>query len=80
MAKAIATAVADGVLLKRDADGIAAFYAARGNQPVWIADDAFTPEALALIARIERADEDGLNPGRLRAAVDGGRALSRFAQ
>ena len=61
MAKAIDTAVADGVLLKRDAEGIAAFYAARGNEPVWIEDGKFAPEALALIARIQRADEDGLD-------------------
>ena len=61
-ARALDTAVADGVLLKRDAGSIATFYAARGNEPVWIEDGAFTPEALGLIARIKRADEDGLDP------------------
>ena len=60
---ALASAVGDGTLLKRDAEGIAAFYAARGNQPAWIVDAAFTPAARALIERIGRASEDGLDPG-----------------
>lgn len=58
---ALSTAVADGVLSKRDAKAIAAFYADRGFQPVWIEDGGFTPEALALFDRIRRADEDGLD-------------------
>ncbi len=62
IADALASAVEIGVLAKRDADAIAAFYAARGDQPVWIADGAFTPAALDLIARIKRAGEDGLDP------------------
>lgn len=62
IAAALAGGVADGVLLKADADDIAAFYAARGNRPAWVVDGAFTPAALDLIARIKRADEDGLDP------------------
>jgi len=41
---------------------IAAFYAERGNQPVWIADGALRPGALALIRRIADAANDGLDP------------------
>jgi murein L,D-transpeptidase YcbB/YkuD len=62
IAAAIESGVDDGLLLKRDREGIAAFYAARGNRPAWVADGAFTPAALDLIARIKRADEDGLDP------------------
>jgi len=61
MAAAIRNGVKDGVVTRRDAEGIAAFYAARGNQPAWIVDGAFTPNALDLVARIKRADEDGLD-------------------
>jgi murein L,D-transpeptidase YcbB/YkuD len=61
LAAALASAVDDGVLLKRDAAGIAAFYQARGDQPLWVADGAFTPAALDLIARIQKAGEDGLD-------------------
>lgn len=62
IAAALAGGVADGVLLKADAEAIAAFYAARGNRPAWVVDGAFTPAALDLIVRIKRADEDGLDP------------------
>ncbi|HET7715386.1 MAG TPA: murein L,D-transpeptidase, partial [Bauldia sp.] len=62
VASAVDSGVEDGILLKRDREGIAAFYAARGNQPVWIVDGAFTPQGLDLIARIRRAHEDGLDP------------------
>jgi murein L,D-transpeptidase YcbB/YkuD len=58
---ALSTAVADGILLKADLKAIAAFYAERGFEPVWIVDGAFTPEALALIDRIRLADADGLD-------------------
>jgi len=62
IADALASGVKGGILAKRDAEAIAAFYAARGNQPVWIADGAFTPAARDLMARIGRAADDGLDP------------------
>ncbi|MCB1498256.1 MAG: L,D-transpeptidase family protein [Bauldia sp.] len=66
VAEGLASGVADGVLDKRDAAAITAFYAERGDQPVWIVDGRLTPAALDLIARIERADEDGLDPSAYR--------------
>jgi murein L,D-transpeptidase YcbB/YkuD len=62
IAEALASGAESGVLGKRDVEAVTAFYAARGNQPAWVADGAFTPAALDLIARIKRADEDGLDP------------------
>ncbi|MCJ2012949.1 L,D-transpeptidase family protein [Methylobacterium sp. J-076] len=38
-----------------------AFYDARGDKPVWIADGAWTPAAKAVSARLAAADEDGLD-------------------
>ncbi|MGZ8998941.1 MAG: L,D-transpeptidase scaffold domain-containing protein, partial [Allosphingosinicella sp.] len=47
---------------------IAAFYAERGNRPVWIADNVLRPGALALIRRIADSANDGLDPERYGAA------------
>lgn len=66
VAAALDTGVADGILDKSDAPAIAAFYAARGDQPAWIVDGTYTPAALALMERIARADEDGLDPADYR--------------
>ena len=44
----------------RDREGLAAAYAS--GQPLWIKDGAFSAAAEAVIARLERADEDGLEP------------------
>jgi murein L,D-transpeptidase YcbB/YkuD len=46
---------------KDDAD-IAAFYATRKYQPLWVADGKLSDKALDVIDRIKRADEDGLDP------------------
>jgi L,D-transpeptidase YcbB len=64
--KALASGVEDGILLNRDTKSIAAFYAARGNRPAWVEDGKLTAPALALIARIEDADADGLDPADYR--------------
>jgi murein L,D-transpeptidase YcbB/YkuD len=63
------------------------FYATRGFWPVWIEGDALAPQAQDLLALIESADLDGLdprdyNPRNLRRAIeeaDGGdpRTLAR---
>jgi murein L,D-transpeptidase YcbB/YkuD len=47
---------------------IAAFYAARGNRPVWMTPAGPAPAARALAARLASAGDDGLDPGRYRAA------------
>lgn len=52
----------DTQLTQRDADGVIAFYEARGYQPAWTADGALTERAIALIERIAAADTDGLDP------------------
>lgn len=41
---------------------VAAFYAARNHKPLWTADGAPTLTAYRLVARMERADDDGLSP------------------
>jgi murein L,D-transpeptidase YcbB/YkuD len=46
---------------REDAD-IRAFYVAHKHQPLWIADGKLNDKALAVIDRIKRADEDGLDP------------------
>lgn len=40
---------------------IKAFYDARADKPVWVADGAWTPAAKAVLARLAAADEDGLD-------------------
>lgn len=51
-----------------------AFYDARDEKPLWLDKSAPRPAAVALLALLERAGEDGLDPadydvGRVRAAV-----------
>jgi murein L,D-transpeptidase YcbB/YkuD len=53
---------------------LAAFYAAHRGRPLWIAGRRLRPEALSLVAAIEHAGDDGLNPqlyglAQLKAAV-----------
>jgi len=60
--EALAGGVADGILDKQDAREIAAFYAARSERPVWIADGTYTPAARAVMDRLARAADDGLDP------------------
>jgi murein L,D-transpeptidase YcbB/YkuD len=50
------------------APDIAAFYAARGNRPIWMTPTGPAPAARALAARLASAGDDGLNPARYRAA------------
>lgn len=42
-------------------EGVAAFYEARGFEPLWREGDAWRPEAGALAERLRKADEDGLD-------------------
>ena len=48
--------------VKRRYTAIAKFYQDRGNLPLWVEGDHFSTKAQAIIARIGRASEDGLNP------------------
>jgi murein L,D-transpeptidase YcbB/YkuD len=47
---------------KKDEE-LAAFYAARGNAPIWIENGHLSDKARAAMARIARAGEDGLDAG-----------------
>jgi L,D-transpeptidase YcbB len=47
--------------LRRERQSIAEFYEARAFSPLWIEGARFTPAARALVVRIERAREDGLD-------------------
>lgn len=64
---------------KRASKDLRAFYAARGNRPLWIgAGGQVTPAAAILLRQIETADLDGvkvksLKPGNLRDALDSAR-------
>jgi murein L,D-transpeptidase YcbB/YkuD len=57
-------------LNKRDAAGVAEFYAERGYVPTWVVDGRLTDRAKALIARLHRADEDGLVDVYKTPAID----------
>ena len=49
-------------LAKKDREAIAAFYALGDYKPLWLKDEAWTPAALAVAARLGKASEDGLDP------------------
>ena len=48
--------------LARDREALAAAYASGDHRPLWIKDGAWNPAAEALMERLGRADEDGLDP------------------
>ncbi len=62
MAEVLADGVANDVLDKQDAKEIIAFYAGRDDRPAWIVDGTYTPAARAVMERLARAAEDGLDP------------------
>jgi murein L,D-transpeptidase YcbB/YkuD len=47
---------------KRDAAGVAEYYAEQGYTPIWIENGKLSDRALKVIARIKEAAEDGLDP------------------
>ncbi len=49
-------------LATKERAAIKAFYDARGDKPVWVAEGAWTPVAKAVVARLGSADADGLDP------------------
>ena len=59
---ALAGAGTEGAFLdKRDAAGVAEYYAEQGDTPVWTAGGKLTERAKGIIARIENAAVDGLD-------------------
>jgi L,D-transpeptidase YcbB len=51
-------------LPRKDREAMAAFYALGNYQPLWIKDGAWTPAGHAVIERLKRAGEDGLDPAQ----------------
>ncbi|QFU15429.1 L,D-transpeptidase family protein [Microvirga thermotolerans] len=49
-------------LKQGDRESLSAFYAQAEQPLAWVRDGAFTPAALAAVARLRAADEDGLDP------------------
>src|SRR5215207_1124433 len=49
-------------LAKKEREAIAAFYALGDYKPLWLKDEAWTPAALAVVERLGKAAEDGLDP------------------
>ncbi len=56
----LATAPTPGAKARRTA--AAAFYAARGNAPVWVEGGLYTPRAEALLAVVAASSEEGIDP------------------
>ena len=60
---ALAGAGTEGAFLdKRDAAGVAEYYAEQGYTPAWTVDGKLTDRAKAIVARIGNAEVDGLDP------------------
>jgi len=47
--------------VRREREAVAAFYEARGYEPLWFEAGALTPAATAAMARLARAQDDGLD-------------------
>ncbi len=60
LAKADIPRGANAAALRKEREAIAAFYAARDFAPLWVASGKWTPQAAAAVARLERADDDGI--------------------
>jgi murein L,D-transpeptidase YcbB/YkuD len=46
---------------RREREALAAFYASRDFEPLWLRDGAWTPAARSALRRLERARDDGLD-------------------
>jgi murein L,D-transpeptidase YcbB/YkuD len=60
-----------GHALRQAREEMARVYAARGDQPLWIAGSHWTAAAHGAFERLRRADEDGLDLGATRIAALG---------
>ena len=54
---------------KRDAAGVAEYYAEQGYTPIWIDHGKLSQRALAIVARIKQSDEDGLDPNAYKLPI-----------
>ncbi len=65
--KALGTLPQDGEFLdKRDRAAVAEFYAEKEFKPAWTKDGQLTEQAKAIVLRLGKADEDGLDPAAYR--------------
>jgi murein L,D-transpeptidase YcbB/YkuD len=77
MADAMAARLGDGQpalhprLPKKEREAIAAFYAIGGFKPLWVKEGAWTAAARAVIARLQAAHEDALDPAEYPAPALG---------
>ena len=69
IASAVAKLQTKGAVEKREAEAIAAFYAARNGRPLWHDQAGRKPEAVALITEIGQAGDYGLDPTALDVAT-----------
>jgi murein L,D-transpeptidase YcbB/YkuD len=69
---ALQTAGREGAFLdKRDAAGVAEYYAEQGYAQTWTLDGRLSDRAVAIIARLAKADTDGLDPKAYRTPPTG---------
>jgi murein L,D-transpeptidase YcbB/YkuD len=65
--KALGALPQDGEFLdKRDRAAVAEFYSESGFKPAWTKDGQLTDHAKAIVLRLGKADEDGLDPNAYR--------------
>jgi murein L,D-transpeptidase YcbB/YkuD len=59
-------ALANPRLTRKDRESIAAFYAKQANKMVWLDNGSWTAAAKGIVAALERAGEEGLDPSDYR--------------
>jgi murein L,D-transpeptidase YcbB/YkuD len=59
-------ALANPRLTRKDRESIAAFYAKQANKMVWLDNGSWTAAARSIVAALERAGEEGLDPSDYR--------------
>ncbi len=69
IAERLAAAVRHTRLPDREEQAVAAFYAARGHQPLWVEDGRFADRARAVQEMLAGAAADGLNPVDYRVST-----------
>lgn len=59
---------------REDSGGLAAYYNAGKGQPIWVAKDGFSPNALKVIKEIRNADDWGLDASAFQVPANPGKA------
>ncbi|MDX6806680.1 L,D-transpeptidase family protein [Terrihabitans sp. PJ23] len=74
------TVLAGRLSTQREDAELAAFYVERGNKPLWIENGKLSSKAADIVARISRADEDGLQASSFVLPDPGGTDTSLEAE